>query len=121
MGSSDNHALPAPGDLRLREYVREYVIHAAKACLCVACWTVIVAVLLIYGPPAMSLPTISGGLRMVEVVDAAFGILLSAGTGTFLTIVFAVGALTSIDRQHNQNADRQQHDETESTEDETHV
>jgi hypothetical protein len=117
MGSSDDHA-PAPsGDLHLREYA----IRAAKAYLCVTCWTGIVAALLLYGPPAMSLPTMSGGLRTVEAVDVAFGILLSAGTGTFLTIVVIVGALMYIGRQYDQNADQQQQEGTDSTEDETHA
>jgi hypothetical protein len=108
------------GDLRLREYG----IRAAKAFLCVVCWTGIVAALLIYGPPAMSVPTTSGALRTTEVVDATFGILLSAGTGTFLTIVLAVSVLVSIDRQHGQSADEQNQsgpDTTDSVEDETYV
>jgi hypothetical protein len=113
---SDDHA-PATGDLHLREYV----VRAAKAYLCVTCWTGIVAALLLYGPPAMSLPSISGGVRTVEAVDAAFGILLSAGTGTFLTIVVIVGALTYIGRQRGQSADRQQQEGTDSAEDETHA
>jgi hypothetical protein len=117
MGSSDDHA-PAPsGDLRLREYV----VRAAKAYLCVTCWASIVAVLLLYGPPAMSLPNISGGVRTVEAVDAAFGILLSAGTGTFLSIIVIVGALTYIGRQRGQSADREQQERTGSAEDETHA
>jgi hypothetical protein len=116
MGSSDDHA-PATGDLHLREYA----IRAAKAYLCVTCWAGIVAVLLLYGPPAMSLPSISGGVRTVEAVDAVFGILLSAGTGTFLTIVVIVGALTYIGRQRGRSADRQQQEATDSTEDETHA
>jgi hypothetical protein len=117
MGSSDDPA-PAPtGDLHLREYA----IRAAKAYLCVTCWTGIVAALLLYGPPAMSLPSISGGVRTVEAVDAAFGILLSTGTGTFLTIVVIVGALTYVSRQHGRNADQQQQEGTDGTEDETHA
>ena len=117
MGSSDNHALPASGDLRLREYA----VRAAKAYLCVTCWAGIVAALLLYRPSAMSLPTMSGGLRTVEAVDAVFAILLSAGTGTFLTIVVIVATLTYVGRQHDQSADRQQQDGTESTEDQTHA
>jgi hypothetical protein len=109
MGSGDDHA-PAPtSDLRLREYA----IRAAKAYLCVVCWAGTVAVLLLYGPPAMSVPTVSGTLRAGEAVDAAFGILLSAGTGTLLTIVVVVGVLAYTDRQ--------QHDEPDNREDETHA
>jgi hypothetical protein len=121
MDSGDDPAPRAlPGDLRLHEYV----VRAAKASLCVVCWAGIVAVLLIYGPPAMSVPTISGGLHTVEVVDAAFGILLSAGTGTFLTIILAVGVLAYSDRQHGQSADEQSQsgpDATDSVEDESHA
>ena len=117
MDSGDDHTPTPTGDLRLREYV----VRAAKAYLCVACWAGIVAVLLLYGPPAMSVPTVSGTLRTGEAVDAAFGILLSAGTGTLLTIVVVVGVLVSIGRQHGQSADRQQHDEPDNREDETHA
>jgi hypothetical protein len=116
MDSSDDRA-PATGDLHLREYA----VRAAKAYLCVTCWAGIVAVLLLYGPPPMSLPSISGGVRTVEAVDAAFGILLSAGTGTFLTIVAILSALACIGRQHGQSADRQHQEGTDSTEDETHA
>lgn len=116
MDSGDDHA-PAPtGDLRLREYA----IRAAKAYLCVACWAGTVAVLLLYGPPAMSVPSVSGTLRTGEAVDTAFGILLSVGTGTFVTIVVVI-ALMHIGRQHGQSTNRQQQEATDSTEDETHA
>ena len=117
MDSGDDHAPTPTGDLHLREYV----VRATKAYLCVACWAGTVAVLLLYGPPAMSVPTASGTLRTGEAVDAAFGILLSVGTGTLLTIVVVVGVLAYIDRQHDQSPDRQQHDEPDNREDETHA
>ena len=51
---SDGHIRPKSiGDLP----AREYAVRAAKASLSVACWAGIVAALLIYGPPAMSVPT----------------------------------------------------------------
>jgi hypothetical protein len=121
MDSGDDHAQPSPaGDLRLRQYV----IRAAKAYLCVVCWAGIVAALLIYGPPAMSVPTISGTLHAGEAVDAAFGILLSAGTGTFLTIVLILGILAHVDGYHSQDTEEQDQsdsDATGSVEDETHA
>lgn len=115
---SDDHTRPKSiGDLP----AREYAVRAAKASLIVACWAGIAAALLIYGPPAMSVPTASGPLHAGEAVDAAFGILLSAGTATFLTIILVVGVLAYTSRQRPQNADRQHHEAADSTENETHA
>ena len=124
MGSGDDHTRPKPiGDFRI--HVREYAVRAVKAYLCVACWAGIVAVLLTYGPPAMTVSTASESLHASEAVDAGFAILLSAGTATFLTIILVVGVLTYLDRQHAQSTDQHQHQQhektTDNTEDETHA
>lgn len=115
---SDDYTRPKSiGDLP----AREYAVRAAKASIFVVCWAGIAAVLLIYGPPAMSVPTASGPLHAGGTVDAAFGILLSAGTATFLTIILVVGVLAYTDRQRAQSDDRQRHEAADSTEDETHA
>ena len=122
MGSSrsDRPYLSDDGQPRLCQYL----VRAAKAYLCVCCWTSIVVFLVLYGPPAMKVPTSPGTLRAGEVVDAIFGAVLSGGTATVLTIVLAVVAVAGIDRIWSQSADEQTQsppDATDSMEDETHA
>ena len=122
MGSSrsDRPYLSDDGQPRLRQYL----VRAAKAYLCICCWISIMVFLLLYGPPAMKVPTSPGALRTGEVVDAIFGVVLSGGTATVLTIVLAVGVVVAIDRIRSQSADEQNQsppDATDSMEDETHA
>jgi hypothetical protein len=114
MDSSDDHDRLTTAE---PHHLRRYVVRAAKAYLCVSGWFGIFALLLMYGPPAMSVssapPTPNG------IVTVIIGIGLSTGTATVLTIVLAVGVLALMDWKHGQSADEQ--DGTGGMEDESHV
>jgi hypothetical protein len=86
-------------------HLRRYIVRAAKAYLCMLCWFALCAGFLAYGPPAMSVPTIPS--HPSGIVAAIFGVGLSAGTATVLTIVLAVGVLAGIDRGRNQSVTEQ--------------
>ena len=120
MGSSNDRPYLSPDDKPL---VRQYLIRAAKAYLCVGCWFGVCALLLLYGPAALSVPT--DPTRTSGVMAAMGGIVLSAGVATVLTIALAVGTVAVIDhRRRNQNADEQEQsasDVPDSMEDETHA
>ena len=119
MDSSDDRSyLSHDGQPR----VRQYLVRAAKAYLCVGCWLGLCALLLLYGPSAFSVPT--GPTHTTGVMAAMSGLVLSAGVATILTIVFAGIVLAAIDRRRNQSADEQNQsapDPTDSMEDETHA
>lgn len=81
--------------LPLNSVRRRHTIRIAKALLCALCWVGLSAVLLVYGPPALS---VSGEpTHVFEVVAAGFSIALSAGTAVVLTILLAVGVLAASD------------------------
>lgn len=74
-------------------HLRQYLVRAVKAYLCVLCWFAIAAGLLMYGPPSVNVSPSADGF-----LAAIFGFMLSAGSATVLTIVLAVGVLAGIDR-----------------------
>jgi hypothetical protein len=98
---SDDHDLTTAD----AHHLRRYLVRAAKAYLCVVCWFGLCAGLLAYGPPAMSVP--SAPPHPSGIAAVIFGVGLSAGTATVLTIVLAVGVVGLIDRQRSQNAEEQ--------------
>jgi hypothetical protein len=104
---SDDHDLTTAD----AHHLRRYIIRAAKAYLCVVCWFGLCAGFLAYGPPAMSVP--SAPPHPSGIVAVIFGVGLSAGTATVLTIVLAVSVVALIDRQRSQSAGEQ--DETDAT------
>lgn len=80
-------------------HLRRYLARAAKAYLCVACWFALWAVLVLYGPPAMSVP--SDPTHASRAVPAIFSIMLSGSAAGVLTIVLVVGVLAGIGRRRN--------------------
>lgn len=112
MANSKNHDYLSTDD---PHHLRQYLVRAAKAYLCVLCWFAIAAGLLMYGPPAVSLS--SGADRVVGVI---FGVMLSAGIATILTIVFAAGVLAGIDRVRR-SGEQDEPDAADGMEDETHA
>ncbi|EMA56456.1 hypothetical protein [Halococcus thailandensis] len=120
MGSSNGRPYLSPDGQPL---IRQYLIRAAKAYLCVGCWFGVCALLLLYGPAALSVPT--DPARATGVMAAVSGVVLSAGVATVLTIVLAVGTVAVIDRRRrNQSANEQEQsapDAPDSMEDETHA
>lgn len=72
---------------------RRHTILIAKILLCALCWVGLSAVLLAYGPPALS---VSGKpTHVFEIVAAGFSIVLSTGTAAILTIPLVVGVLAA--------------------------
>ena len=115
MGSSSDHPYLSPDDQPL---VRQYLIRAAKAYLCVGCWFGVCALLLLYGPAALRVPT--DPARATGVMAAITGVVLSAGVATVLTIALAGGTVTVIDHRRSRN-DEQEQSAPDSMEDETHA
>lgn len=102
--------------------VWRYLIRALKAYLCVGCWFGVCALLLLYGPAALSVPI--DPARANGIMTAMSGVVLSAGVATILTILLAVGTVAVIDHRRTQNADEQEQstpDAPDSKEDETHA
>jgi hypothetical protein len=97
--------------------LRRYIVQATKAILCVSGWFGIFALLLLYGPPAMN--AASGATYPLSIVAGAFAVLLSGGAATVLIIILSVFVLAAVGWNRNQNDD--QHDESETMEDETHA
>jgi hypothetical protein len=91
--------------------LQRYGIWAAKGSLCVLCWVGLWVTLVMYGPPAVSVPLSPGLPSPTGVVPAVFGILLAAGFATILTIVLGVFVLASI----GWNRDRGAGDEDQTT------
>lgn len=117
MDSSDDHDRLTTAD---SHHLRRYLVRAAKAYLCVTCWFALCAVLLLYGPPAMSVP--SDPTHANGIVAAIFGVVLSAGAATFLTIVLAAIAVDLRDWKRRQSAEKQDGaDAHDGIEDESHV
>jgi uncharacterized membrane protein len=114
MGSRSDHdhlTTDAP------HHLRQYLKRAAKVYLCVSGWVGIFALLLIHGPPAMSMA--SGATYPASIVGGLFAVLLSAGSATVLTIILSVFVLSAIGWQRNQTAESQ--DDTDTMEDESHA
>jgi hypothetical protein len=100
--------------------LRRYLTRAAKASLCASCWFALCAGFLAYGPPAMNVS--SAPAHPNGVVAAIFGVVLSAGAATFLTIVLAVVAVDLRDWERSQSAEKQDGgDAHDGIEDESHV
>ena len=120
MGSStDDRPYRSPNGEPL---VRRYLIRAVKAYLCVGCWFGVCALLLLYGPAILSVPT--DPARANGVMPAMSGVVLSAGVATGLTILLVIGTVAVIDQRRTQNADEQNQsppDAPDSMEDETHA
>jgi hypothetical protein len=96
---------------------RRYIVQATKGILCVSGWFGIFALLLLYGPPAMSAS--SGATYPISIVAGIFAVLLSAGAATVLTIILAVFVLSVIGWNRNQTAES--NDDTDAMEEESHV
>jgi hypothetical protein len=112
MADSANHEHLSTDDAH---HLRQYLVRAAKAYLCVSGWVGIFALLLMHGPPAVSVsPGVDG------VVAVIFGVMLSAGIATVLTIVLAVGVLAGSDWIRS-GREQDEPDATDGMEDETHV
>lgn len=96
-------------------HLRQYLVRAVKAYLCVLCWFAIAAGLLMYGPPSVNVsPSADGFLAVIT------GVVLTGGTATLLTIILAVVVLAGIDWIRN----AEEQDGTtapDSVEDESHV
>lgn len=117
MGSRGDHDYLTTAD---PHHLRRYLARAAKAYLCVVCWTALCAGLLAYGPPAMNVS--SAPPHPNGTVAAIFGVVLSAGAATFLTIVLAVVAVGLSDWKRSQSAEKQDRaDAHDGMEDESHV
>jgi hypothetical protein len=112
MANSKNHDHLSTDD---PHHLRQYLVRAVKAYFCVLCWFAIAAGLLMYGPPAVSVSPDADG-----VVGVIFGVMLSAGSATVLTIVLAVGVLAGIDRIRR-SGEQDEPDATDGVEDETHA
>lgn len=98
-------------------HLRRYIVQATKAVLCVSGWFGIFALLLLYGPPAMSVA--DKIVSPLGIVTGAFAVLLSGGTATILTIILSLFVLAAVGWNRDQNDN--QHDESETIEDESHV
>ena len=121
MGSSRSDDRPYLSDDG-QPLLRQYLVRAAKAYLCVGCWFGLWALLFLYGPSAFSVPT--GPTRTTGVMATMSAVVLSAGVATVLTIVLAVVVVAGIVRIRDQSADEQDQsapDATDSMEDETHA
>ena len=117
-GTDDRPYLSPDGE----PLVRQYLLRAVKAYICVGCWFGVCALLLLYGPAALRVPT--DPARANGVMPAMSGVVLSAGVATVLTILLAVGTVAVINRRRTQNADEQNQsapDAPDSMEDETHA
>jgi hypothetical protein len=82
-------------------HLRRYLVQAAKVVGCISCWAGMWALLLMVGPPAMSVP--SGPSHASGILPALVGVLLSAGAAMVLTIIIGVFMLASIGWERNQN------------------
>jgi membrane glycosyltransferase len=114
MGSSDGHDRLTTDE---PHHLRRYLIRAAKVYLSVSAWFGIFALLLAYGPPAMSVA--NGATYPAGIVTWVFAVLLSGGAATVLTIILGVFVLSAIGWNRNQSAESQ--DDTETMEDESHA
>lgn len=98
-------------------HLRRYLKRALKAYLCISGWVGIFALLLTYGPPAMSVT--SGATYPTSIIGGLFAVLLSAGAATVLTIILGVFVLSAIGWNRNQSAESQ--DDTETMDDKSHA
>lgn len=103
MASDDHEHLPSTG----RPRVQQYALWAAKASLCIVCWVSIWALLVLYGPPAVSVPSVP--THAPAIVAATFGMVFATGLATVLTIIISVGIgiLVALGWHHNQNLGEQ--------------
>lgn len=97
-------------------HLRQYLVRATKAYLCVLCWFGIVALLLMDGPAPLSVP--SGPTHASGVVAVVTGVMLSGGLATILTIGLAVGVVAGIARIRR-SGEQNEPDATDGMEDET--
>jgi hypothetical protein len=120
MGSSDGHDYLTTDD---PHHLRRYIVRAAKAYLCAACWFGLWAVLLMYGPPALSVP--SRPTHADGAVAAIVGMVLSGGVATVLTIVLAVVVVAGTDWIRHRSVGEQEGtdgtDVADSVEEDTHA